>query len=270
MCLGAQAKAANETARRNYEYQLNKREADWMQTLSLTRAEHVQHQHTVNNQNLGLANVYGEIHAKHGQLIDEVLRKDEDNWKNFLKNSESAKLVAGGATGKSIDRISSLDLGNYLAQRNRMAAQLTSASEELQKQGGKAAGSAKAAIQQSFVKQAFIKSPGFAPPAPVYQNVGMAAFQDALSIGSSIASMAMPFATAAASDRKLKENIKKIGESISGLGIYKFNYIGQTQKWIGTMADEVKKIKPEAVFRMKNGFQGVRYDLIDVKMRRAI
>ena len=36
------------------------------------------------------------------------------------------------------------------------------------------------------------------------------------------------------------------------------------------MADEVKKIKPEAVFRMKNGFQGVRYDLIDVKMRRAI
>ena len=78
--------------------------------------------------------------------------------------------------------------------------------------------------------------------------------------------MAMPFV---ATDRKLKENIKKIGESISGLGIYKFNYIGRSQKWIGTMADEVRKIKPEAVFKMKNGFEGVRYDLIDVKMREA-
>ena len=31
------------------------------------------------------------------------------------------------------------------------------------------------------------------PPKPVLQNVGAASFMDALSIGSSIASMAMPF-----------------------------------------------------------------------------
>ena len=99
------------------------------------------------------------------------------------------------------------------------------------------------------------------------QNVGQAAFMDALNIGMTVAG---PFIAAGSSDRKLKENIKKIGESISGLGIYKFNYIGQTQKWIGTMADEVKKIKPEAVFIMKNGFEGVRYDMIDVNMRRAV
>ena len=97
------------------------------------------------------------------------------------------------------------------------------------------------------------------------QNVGQAAFMDALNIGMTVAG---PFI--AKSDRNLKENIKKIGESISGLGIYKFNYIGQTQKWIGTMADEVKKIKPEAVVLMKNGFEGVRYDMIDVNMRRAV
>ena len=36
------------------------------------------------------------------------------------------------------------------------------------------------------------------------------------------------------------------------------------------MADEVKKINPKAVITMKNGYEGVRYDLIDIKMRRAI
>lgn len=65
------------------------------------------------------------------------------------------------------------------------------------------------------------------------------------------------------SDRKLKENIKKIGKSMSGLGIYTFNYIGQAKKYIGTMADEVLKIKPEAV-TIRDGFMAVRYDLIDV------
>ena len=114
---------------------------------------------------------------------------------------------------------------------------------------------------QMFAKQAFVKSPDFAPPAPVMQNVGAAAFTEALSIAS-------PFI--AASDRKIKENIKKLGESISGLGIYKFNYKGDSTKWIGTMADEVKKINPKAVITMKNGYEGVRYDLIDIKMRRAV
>ena len=46
---------------------------------------------------------------------------------------------------------------------------------------------------QSFAKNAIIKSPDLAPPAPVYQNVGQAAFMDALSIGSSVAQIAMPF-----------------------------------------------------------------------------
>lgn len=268
MCLGSEARAQNEAARKKYEYQLQKREHDWMQKLSLTKAEHVEYEQTINNSNLGLANVYADIQAKHKDMIGQVLQEDEDNWKAFLKESTGATLAASGMTGKSADRIQTLDLAQYLAGRNRAVSDLTSDAQELSKQGRIAAGQAAAAQKEAFTKVAFFKSPDFPPPTPVYRNVGMAAFQDALSIGSSVASMAMPF-VGAGSDRKLKENIKKIGESISGLGIYKFNYIGRSQKWIGTMADEVKKIKPEAVFTMKNGFEGVRYDLIDVKMREA-
>ena len=43
MCLGAQAAAANETARRQYKYQNQKREREWMQTLTLDGVERIQY-----------------------------------------------------------------------------------------------------------------------------------------------------------------------------------------------------------------------------------
>lgn len=51
------------------------------------------------------------------------------------------------------------------------------------------------------------------------------------------------------SDRKLKENIRKIGETKDGLPIYKFRYKGEKkdQTHIGYMADEVEKKHPDAV-----------------------
>ena len=47
--------------------------------------------------------------------------------------------------------------------------------------------------QQAFADVAFQPIADVAPPKPVMRNVGAAAFMDALSIGSSIASIAMPF-----------------------------------------------------------------------------
>ena len=67
----------------------------------------------------------------------------------------------------------------------------------------------------------------------------------------------------------IRDSIKKIGESISGLGIYKFNYIGQAKKYIGAMADEVIKIVPEAAILGYDGFYRVNYNLIDVTFKEA-
>ena len=271
MCLGAQARAANENARRNYQYQLQRREQEWMQQLSMTGVERIQYEQGLNAADLGLANIYADIQEKHGDLVDQAMREDQKDWKEFLQNNTGAKLAASGVTGKSAQRISSLDLAAYLKAGSDRANQLNKSARQLNREGAKAAAKTKHQKMSMFAQQAMVKMPDIAPPPPVMQNVGAAAFTEALSIGTSL--LSIPGAGGGPlllSDRKLKENIKKIGESISGLGIYKFNYIGQTQKWIGTMADEVKKIKPEAVFRMKNGFEGVRYDLIDVKMRRAV
>ncbi len=63
-----------------------------------------------------------------------------------------------------------------------------------------------------------------------------------------------------ASDRRLKENIAKIGQLANGLNVYVFNYLGSKIPTVGLMADEVRKIRPEAVVSI-GGFDHVRYDL---------
>ena len=193
MCKGADARAANETARRNYQYQLDKQEADWMQTLSLTNTERVMHDQTIDASNLGLSQVYGDIQEKFGDQIGQALQEDEVNWKQFLQQSSSTNLAASGKTGRSIDRISTLDLADYLRKGSRKAYELTESRQELTKAGKKAAGMARAEQMQSFAKNAIIRNPDLAPPAPVMQNVGAASFMDALSIASSVASIGTGF-----------------------------------------------------------------------------
>jgi len=262
VCLGAQAKAANERARRDYEYNLQKREANWMQTLSATATERVMHQQTIDSSNVGLAATYADIQEQFGKEIGLARQEDETNWKQFLQDNTGGKMTASGKTGRSASRISTLDLAEYLTKGSRKAHELIEGKRELDKKGALAAGQARQEQMQSFAKNAIIKNPDIAPPQPVYQNVGAAAFMDALSIASSAV-------TISKSDRRLKENIIKLGESISGLGVYKFNYIGKTKQYIGAMADEVIKIIPKAVVTMNDGFLGINYNLIDITFKEV-
>ena len=190
MCLGAGAKAANEAARRNYQYQLDVREREWMQTLSLTNVERVQYEQGIDASNLGLANVYSEIQEKHGELIGKAFQENQAEWIDFLENNKGFELDASGRTGRSVNRTSTIDLGKYLAKGSRRAYELTQAAGKLSVQGAKAAAKTRAEQMQMFANNNIIKSPDIAPPRPVMQDEGMAAFMDALSIASSIASIA--------------------------------------------------------------------------------
>ena len=61
------------------------------------------------------------------------------------------------------------------------------------------------------------------------------------------------------SDRRLKTNIKPIGKMDNGLTVYQYNYIWGGPEEIGVMAQEVEKVKPEAVIEV-GGFKAVQYD----------
>ncbi len=71
----------------------------------------------------------------------------------------------------------------------------------------------------------------------------------------------------AASDIRLKENIKEIGME-NGHKIYEFSYKGGVERFVGVMAQDVEKTNPEAVIDGVDGFKSVNYDVIGVKFRR--
>ena len=238
-----------------------------MQTLGVTKTERVMHKQKIDASNLALGQTYAQIQEKFGDKIGAALQQDETDWKQFLQNNQGAKLAASGQTGRSAARVGAVDLGEYLAKGSRTAYELTESKQEMDAQGRKAAAMARTEQLQSFAANAVHKSPDLAPPKPVYQNVGMAAFMDALGIASSVAGIYSGLNPG--SDRRLKENIKKIGESISGLGIYKFNYIGKAKQYIGAMADEVIKVVPEAAVLRPDGFYSVNYNLIDVTFKEV-
>jgi len=267
VCLGAEARAANERMKRDYEYKLQRREADWMQTLSITHAEQNQYKELVDTAHVGAGNAWADAESAYNKSLSTLIQSNEEGWTKFFSENVGSQAIASGQTGKSVTRLKNTALAEFFRESSRTAAGITDAREESLRTAGKNVAQARSAQMQSFYNNSMMKVPDLAPPKPVYQNVAAAMFNDALGIAGQIAGIVI---AAKGSDRRLKENIKKIGESISGLGIYKFNYINQAKQYIGAMADEVLKVVPEAVVTMENGFMGVRYDMIDVNFKEAV
>lgn len=65
---------------------------------------------------------------------------------------------------------------------------------------------------------------------------------------------------AGGSDKRIKENIKYIGE-LQGQRIYKFNFIGNPVVYIGVIAQEIENKNPEMVIE-DDGIKKVHYDLL--------
>jgi soluble lytic murein transglycosylase-like protein len=74
------------------------------------------------------------------------------------------------------------------------------------------------------------------------------------------------------SDRRLKHDIKKIGEADNGLPIYTFKYKGDEhhQTHVGFMADEVEKKNPDAVGLDPSGYKTVDYEKAAQSMGGAV
>lgn len=59
------------------------------------------------------------------------------------------------------------------------------------------------------------------------------------------------------SDRRLKSNIRRVGTHRLGIGIYEYDILGRRER--GVMADEVERVRPEAVSTHPFGIKMVDY-----------
>ena len=268
MCLGEDARNANKAARKNYEHQLKVREANWMEQRGLIQLDRIQHEQTLQAGHVGLGNAYAEIQEKYRDLIGQAMQENEADWVKFNQQNVGASMAAAGQTGRSAERIRAVELGQYLKQASRRAYNLQHAKRDLDREGAMAAAQKRQSDMQSFAHNNVVRSPELAPPKPVMHNVGRAAWMDAMKMGSAALGTATSVAVIASS-RELKDNLKKLGQSKAGHNIYKFNYKGDSRKYIGVVAEEVQQIKPEAVTTLPNGKLGVKYDLIDVDFKEV-
>ena len=73
--------------------------------------------------------------------------------------------------------------------------------------------------------------------------------------------MAMMAAMMTPSDIRIKKNIKPIG-TYKGLDVIEFDYLWGGGKHIGLIAQQVQKVKPEAVGKLSNGYLYIKYAMV--------
>jgi len=189
--------------------------------------------------NIGLGNLMNQQNLALGQTVSGM---ENQGFQNAAQNYQ---------TGINQQLAGSNQLGNLGAgaQQSALAgaqAQLGAGTMEQQTQQA-----GNTALYNQFQQQQ-------AYPFQVAQFLAnIAEGTGALSGTSTTSTQPMPFF----SDRRLKENIKKVGKANNGLPIYTYNYKNDPteQTHIGFMADEVEKKHPDAV-GLAGGYKTVDYE----------
>lgn len=80
---------------------------------------------------------------------------------------------------------------------------------------------------------------------------------------------APPAEVISVSDRRLKEDIRRVGTNHLGLGVYQYRYKGMDGIYEGVMAQEVEVMHPAAIRALPYGYKAVNYARLGLEMKRV-
>ena len=189
MCLGAQARAANESAKRQYKYEIERRERNWMQEIAIYNAQKVKYQTDSDNIAIAQSQAYAKKQEDMNLARGAAQLKYEGLYAQLLKDSEASNLISSGATGRSVDRLKTMEYADYGRKVNAIGREIMMDDIKLERQTSAEVSKLQGFREQAYANIAFNPQPDVAPPQPVMQNVGAAMFMDALSIAGSVATM---------------------------------------------------------------------------------
>ena len=117
------------------------------------------------------------------------------------------------------------------------------------------------------------KKPYTPPQLTLFGHVAALTQSSGCSASSDSATNCTPGAMGGAmvSDRRLKQDIVRIGDHPAGFGLYLFSYLPTHRdrcghgRHFGVMADEVERVMPWAVTVGDDGFKAVRYDRLGIQ-----
>ena len=219
------------------------------------------------NINQGLFRSWSKAQGMINTVKDKVLKANTQGWVKQMSESKYFGALASGKQGASIARMGILEAGALGRFYSSNINQYYKAREKTKEGMAYARLVAGTKLDQSFASRTFAPTPDIQSAAPAMQSTSM--FNDILQGVGTIVGIGTGLGVFP-SDRRLKTDIKKLGESIEGHNIYKYKYLDQPEEYIGAMADEVFKKNPAGVFIMDNGYMGVDYSQIDVEFREVV
>ena len=63
-----------------------------------------------------------------------------------------------------------------------------------------------------------------------------------------------------------QQNIEQLGDTASALPLYSFKYLDDETEYVGVMAQDVLKVRPDAVVTGEDGFYRVNYSRLGLRM----
>lgn len=126
------------------------------------------------------------------------------------------------------------------------------------------------ALQKALIQeQGTINTQSYQAEADAYKGMQQAA--DAAGAGGILGGIMQGVgAVMMMSDERLKVDVRFVRPShIPGVGLYTFRYRGQAQRFEGVMAQEVAKVRPDAVIRKQGGFLAVDYAALGIEPKAA-
>ena len=163
-----QAQAANRAAINNHKYQVQVRDRDWDQTLSIWGAKKTKYKQDLVENNLAAARGYEQAQEGLNRTFETAIQNNEKAFIQYLKNH--GQQSAAGRTGRSIDRINTLDIAELERFAGKQAFAMTRSQEAFKQNVGDIRRAAKSERNKLFANVAFAPVPDDAPPPPVTSN----------------------------------------------------------------------------------------------------
>ena len=164
----SQAKARNQAAIRNYEYQLKQREANWYQQLSIWGARRNKYHNEINENDLAAQRGYSQAQVGLNNVFAQAAQRNEGALIKYLQGH--GKHTAAGRTGKSIDRINTLDLGMLEREAGKNYYAITQSKEAYKANVDNIRNQQISHRNKLYSNVAFEPVPDLAPPPPVLEN----------------------------------------------------------------------------------------------------
>ena len=164
----SKARAANRAAIQSYEHALQVRKHEWYQQLSVWGAKRNKYFTDINENDLAAQRGYSQAQVGLNRVFEGAAQNNEQALIQYLQ--KHGQLTAKGRTGRSVDRLNTLELGKLERFAGRQAFQLTRSREEFKQNVEDIRSRQISGRSRLQANVTFAPMPDLAPPPPQLQN----------------------------------------------------------------------------------------------------